>query len=488
MKGSAMTQTVRVRFPPSPTGFLHIGGVRTALFNWLYARHCGGVFVLRIEDTDRTRSTEESIQVILESLQWLGLDWDEGPYRQTDRLAIYQVHAHRLLEEGKAYYCYCSPQELQERREAALRRGAPLRYDRRCRDLQHPPAGRTPAIRIKAPLEGQTRFVDLIHGELTFDNSELDDLIILRSDGSPTYNFAVVVDDVTMQITHVIRGDDHIPNTPRQILIYQALDYPLPQFGHVSMILGSDKGRLSKRHGATSVLAYRDLGYLPEALLNYLARLGWAHGDQEIFSKEELIEQFSLAEVNRAAAIFSPDKLLWLSAHYLRMLPSERLIHELLPHLLREGIVKSLDEVDHTYLARAVDSVRERSKTLVEMARWLRFYFTDPVIYDDKAAAKFLTAETAPLIAKLVQALEGLPVFDEASIEQVFQQLLAESGLNLGAIAQPARVALTGGTVSPGIYEVMAILGRDRVLGRLRHGLEWIVSRTNRDAKAWYSG
>ncbi len=472
-----MTQTVRVRFPPSPTGHLHIGGVRTALFNWLYARHHGGVFVLRIEDTDRTRSTEESIEAILEGLQWLGLDWDEGPYRQTERLAVYQAHAYRLLEAGKAYYCYCSPQELQERREAALRRGESPRYDRRCRDLPQPPAGGTPAIRLKAPLQGQTRFVDLIHGELTFDNSELDDLIILRSDGTPTYNFAVVVDDVTMQITHVIRGDDHIPNTPRQILIYHALDYPLPQFGHVSMILGSDKGRLSKRHGATSVLAYREMGYLPEALLNYLARLGWAHGDQEIFTKEELIAQFSLAELNKAAAIFNPEKLLWLNAHYLRTLPSERLIQELIPHLMREGVVKSPDEIDRAYLARAIDSVRERSKTLVEMVQWLRFYFAEPIVYDNKAAAKFLTVDTAPWVAKLIRALEGLPAFDAAAIEQVFQQLLAESGLKLGDIAQPARVALTGGTVSPGIYEVMAILGRERVLSRLCQAMDWIARR-----------
>jgi glutamyl-tRNA synthetase len=451
--------------------------VRTALFNWLYARHHGGVFILRIEDTDRTRSTEESIQLILEGLTWLGLDWDEGPHRQTERLAIYQTHAYRLLEAGKAYRCYCSPQELQERREEALRRGESPRYNRRCRDLQQPPAGRTPAIRLKAPLEGQTRFDDLIHGDLTFENSELDDLIILRSDGTPTYNFAVVVDDVTMHVTHVIRGDDHIPNTPRQILIYHALNYPLPQFGHVSMILGADKGRLSKRHGATSVLAYREMGYLPEALLNYLARLGWAHGDQEIFTREELIAQFSLAEVNKAAAVFDPDKLLWLNAHYLRTLPSERLIHELLPHLIREGMVKSPDEVDHAYLARAIESVRERSKTLLEMAQWLRFYFADHIIYDDKAAAKFFTTETAPLLVRLMQALEGLPVFDETSIQQVFQQLLAASGLKLGDIAQPARVALTGGTVSPGIYEVMAILGRERVLGRLRQATDWIASR-----------
>jgi glutamyl-tRNA synthetase len=283
-----------------------------------------------------------------------------------------------------------------------------------------------------------------------------------------------------MQITHVIRGDDHIPNTPRQILIYQALDYPLPQFGHVSMILGSDKGRLSKRHGATSVLAYREMGYLPEAVLNYLARLGWAHGDQEIFTTEELIAQFSLAELNKAAAIFNPEKLLWLNAHYLRTLPSERLIHELLPHMSRAGVVKSAEEVDRSYLARTVDSVRERSKTLVEMTQWLRFYFTDQVIYESKAAAKFLTAETAVLLTKLVQALEGLSSFDEASIERVFQALLAELGLKLGDIAQPARVALTGGTVSPGIHEVMAILGRERVLGRLRQALDWIASSAAR--------
>jgi glutamyl-tRNA synthetase len=475
-----MTQMVRVRFPPSPTGHLHIGGVRTALFNWLYARHYQGVFVLRIEDTDRTRSTEESIQAILEGLRWLGLDWDEGPYRQTDRLAIYQEHAHRLLEESWAYRCYCAPHELQERRQEALRRGENPRYDRRCRDLSQPPPDRQPAIRLKAPLEGQTQFVDLIHGELTFDNSELDDLIILRSDGTPTYNFAVVVDDVTMRITHVIRGDDHIPNTPRQILIYQALDYPLPQFGHVPMILGADKGRLSKRHGATSVLAYREMGYLPEALLNYLARLGWAHGDQEIFTREELIQHFSLTEINRAAAVFNPEKLLWLNAHYLRELPSDRLIQELLPHLARGGIVKAPEEVDRAYLARAIDSVRERSKTLVEMAQWLRFYFADHIIYDEKAAVKFLTPAVAPLLTTLVRRLQDLPTFDQGAIEQVFQEIMAEQGLNLGAIAQPARVALTGGTVSPGIHEVMAILGRERVLSRLRSALEWIVSRGSR--------
>jgi glutamyl-tRNA synthetase len=448
----------------------------------LFARHHGGVFVLRIEDTDRSRSTEESIQAILEGLRWLGLDWDEGPYRQTERLAIYQAHAHRLLDEGKAYRCYCSPQELQERRAEALRRGESPRYDRRCRDLAQPPPGRTPAIRLKAPLEGQTRFVDLIHGELAFDNSELDDLIILRSDGTPTYNFAVVVDDVTMRITHVIRGDDHIPNTPRQILIYEALDYPLPQFGHVPMILGADKGRLSKRHGATSVLAYRDMGYLPEALLNYLARLGWAHGDQEIFTKAELIQHFSLEEINKAAAVFNQEKLEWLNAHYLRTLPAERLLPELLPHLLREGLVKRPEEVDRAYLARAVDSVRERSKTLVEMARWLRFYLIDHVIYDERAAAKFLTPATAPLLRALSQRLAALQSFDEAAIERVFQDLIAEQGLKLGDIAQPARVALTGGTVSPGIHEVMAILGRDRVLSRLRSALDWIASRAGRGA------
>src|ERR671923_2520410 len=330
-----MTQTVRVRFPPSPTGHLHIGGVRTALFNWLYARHCGGVFVLRMEDTDRTRSTEESIQVILESLTWLGIDWDEGPYRQTERLAIYQAHASRLVEEGKAYYCYCSPQELQERRAEALRRGESPRYDRRCRDLPYPPTDRKPAIRLKAPLEGQTRFVDLIHGELTFENSELDDLIILRSDDAPAYNFAVVVDDVTMQITHVIRGDDHVPNTPRQILIYQALDYPLPHFGHVPMILGADKGRLSKRHGATSILAYRDMGYLPEALVNYLARLGWSFGDQEIFTLKELIEKFSFENVQKSSAVFNPDKLLWVNAHHIRHGDPKRIAELLVPFLNR---------------------------------------------------------------------------------------------------------------------------------------------------------
>jgi len=477
-----MTTTVRVRFPPSPTGFLHIGGVRTALFNWLYARHHGGAFILRMEDTDRTRSTEESIQAILEGLRWLGLDWDEGPYRQTDRLAIYQAHAYRLLQAGKAYRCYCAPQELQQRREEALRRGESPGYDRRCRDLPHPPTDLPCAIRLKAPLEGQTRFTDLIHGEVTFENTELDDLIILRSEGTPTYNFAVVVDDVTMRITHVIRGDDHIPNTPRQILLYQALEFALPQFGHVSMILGADKGRLSKRHGATSILAYRDMGYLPEAMLNYLARLGWAHGDQEIFTREELIRHFDLSEINRAAAVFNPEKLLWLNAHYLRVMPAEALIPALVPHLVREGVVKAPEELDHAYLARALNSVRERSKTLVEMARWLRFYFADHIIYDEKAAAKFLTPEAAQLLTTLIRALESLQTFDAAAIEGVFQRIMAEEHVQLGTVAQPARVALTGGTVSPGIYDIIAILGRERVLARLRSAVEWITTRATGEA------
>lgn len=469
-----MTQTVRVRFPPSPTGFLHLGGVRTALFNWLYARHHKGVFVLRIEDTDRTRSTEESIQAILEGLRWLGLDWDEGPYRQTERLAMYQAHAYRLLEEGKAYHCYCSPEALQQRREEAIRHGESPRYDRRCRDRQTPPLNMKPAIRLKAPLEGQTRFADLVHGELIFENSALDDLIILRSDGTPTYNFAVVVDDVSMQITHVIRGDDHVPNTPRQILIYQGLDSPLPQFAHVSMILGADKGRLSKRHGATSILAYRDMGYLPEAMLNYLARLGWAHGDQEVFTKAELVEHFSLSEINRAAAVFNEEKLLWLNAHYLRTLSSERLVTDLLPHLQREGVVK--DNVDRAYVGRALDSVRERCKTLVEMAQWLRCYFVEHISYADKAGEKFLTPNTSALLARLIRYLESATEFNTTSIEEAFRRVMEEEGVKLGMVAQPARVALTGGTVSPGIHDVMAILGRDRVLARLQSAMEWIAS------------
>ncbi|RMF86958.1 MAG: glutamate--tRNA ligase [Nitrospinota bacterium] len=474
-----MNTQVRVRFAPSPTGHLHIGGVRTALFNWLFARNQGGVFILRIEDTDRSRSTEEFIAAIIEGLRWLELDWDEGPYRQTERLALYQEHAHKLLEAGKAYYCYCSPEELEQRRQEAIKRGESPRYDRRCRERKDIPAGITPAIRLKAPLEGETTYHDLVYGPITFANAQLDDLIILRSDGTPTYNFCVVVDDVTMRISHVIRGDDHINNTPRQILIYQALEYPLPQFAHVPIILGPDKSRLSKRHGATSILAYRDMGYLPEAMINYLVRLGWSHGDQEIFSREELIKYFSLEQIHKSAAIFNPEKLLWLNSHYIKTIDESRLIALVRPFLEREGIVSPGQEIEETFLRRVVASLRERAKTLVELAQFSRFYFGQEVSYEEKAARKFLRPEVKPLLQRLITALKAAPDFSEASIEQAFQQVITAEGVKLGKVAQPARVALTGGTVSPSIYEIISIIGRERVLHRLQKAIDYIESTEN---------
>ncbi|MBI5182095.1 MAG: glutamate--tRNA ligase [Nitrospirae bacterium] len=459
--------TVRVRFAPSPTGYLHIGGVRTALFNYLFARHNKCKFILRIEDTDRSRSTEESINAIIEGMKWLGLDWDEGPFRQTDRLNIYKEYAEKLLSEGKAYYCYCTPEELEQRRKEALAKGAVPKYDGRCRELKEPPADRKPAIRFKTPKEGQIIVDDLIKGRVVFDNIQLDDLIIMRSDGIPTYNFTVVIDDATMGITHVIRGDDHLNNTPRQVNIYNALGYPIPKFGHLPMILGSDKTRLSKRHGATSVMAYKEMGYLPEAMINYLVRLGWSYKDEEIFSIEGLIEKFSLESVGKAAAVFNPEKLLWLNSHYINVGDPNRLAKLLMPFLINEGIIKTEEDVDIDYLARAVASLKERNRTLVELANSARYFLTDDIKWDEKAVAKFLTPENKLLLKELIERLKKVEPFNHVEIEKAFNELKDEKGLKLGQIAQPCRVAITGSTVSPGIFEVIEIIGKDRIIKRL---------------------
>ena len=361
------TGNVRVRFAPSPTGALHIGGVRTALFNWLYARHYKGTFILRIEDTDQTRSTDESIKIILDGMKWIGLDWDEGPYRQTERMNVYREHVDRLLKAGKAYFCYCTPEELEARRKKALAEGRPPKYDRKCRSLTAPVPGRTPAVRFLSSDEGQTIVRDLIRGAVTFENQQLDDLIIQRSDGFPTYNFAVVVDDVTMKISHVIRGDDHLNNTPRQIQLYHALGYEAPEFAHLPMILGPDKTKLSKRHGATAVTEYIDLGYLPEALVNYLARLGWSHGDQEIFTQQELVGNFSFENVGKAPSVFNPEKLLWLNHHYIQQADPERLAGLVLDLLKKDKIIDAENEPDLDWLRKLVTILTERSHTLVEM-------------------------------------------------------------------------------------------------------------------------
>ncbi|MGD0625521.1 MAG: glutamate--tRNA ligase [Thermodesulfobacteriota bacterium] len=461
-----MSQVI-LRFAPSPTGFLHIGGARTALFNWLFARNQRGKFILRIEDTDQVRSTRESIDAILESMTWLGLDWDEGPIYQTDRLPIYREHVERLLREGKAYPCYCSPEELEEKRQRALQEKRKPKYDGHCRNLKAPLPVRAPAIRFKAPQQGITVLHDLIKGTIEFDNAELDDLIIQRSDGWPTYNFSAVVDDATMSITHVIRGDDHVNNTPRQILLYEALGYPLPQFAHVPMILGADKARLSKRHGATSVMAYKEMGFLPQALVNYLVRLGWSYGDQEVFSREELVEKFSLENIGKSAAVFNTEKLLWLNGLYIRQQKPEILAELLLPFLETRGLKpRSL-----AWLTEVTKTLQERSKTLVEMADQAEFYFRGDFDFDEKAAKKHLTQNIKEPLEMLVAKIESSPELNEKGLEEIFQEIVSLRGIKLGTLAQAVRVALTGKAASPGIYEVMKILGKDEALKRLSRAL-----------------
>ena len=462
--------TVRTRFAPSPTGDLHIGGARTALFNWLLARHTGGAFILRIEDTDVARSTQESIQVILDAMTWLGLDWDEGPFYQTERLSLYRDMADQLVIKGKAYRCYCLPEELEAKREAAMKAGLKPKYDRTCLQRKTSFPDQPFAIRFFSPDEGKTVVEDLIQGRVEFDNSELDDLIILRSDGLPTYNFSVVVDDVTMNITHVVRGNDHLNNTPRQIQIYQALGCSLPKFGHVPMILGPDKKKLSKRHGAQSVMEYQKMGYLPQGVVNYLVRLGWSYGDQEEFTLKELIEKFTLEAVGKSAAAINPGKLDWLNSQYIKRMETDELTKKVLPFIEAKGY--SVTDTD--LLKRAVFSLRERSKTLVEMADLSEFYFCEEIIYDDEAAKKFLKGESMVIFEEVIGSLSEEAILKKESNHLLIQRLSESRHEPLVKIAQPLRVALTGRTASPPIDEVMEALGRERVIQRLKKAMEYI--------------
>lgn len=457
---------LRLRFAPSPTGTLHVGGARTALFNYLLARKEGGTFVLRIEDTDTERSTRESVDAILQAMNWLGLSYDEGPYYQSERFDLYRAKVAQLLEEGHAYRCYCTPEELEAKRNAAMEAGGKPRYDGTCRNRTDRPDAPS-VVRFKSPQEGVTTFVDRIKGSISVDNGELDDLIIQRTDGTPTYNFVVVIDDAEMRIGLVIRGDDHINNTPRQIPIFRALGYPVPEFAHVPMILGADKKRLSKRHGATSVMAYREQGYLPEAMVNYLVRLGWSHGDEEIFSMAELVEKFSLDSVGKSAGVFNPDKLLWLNEHYIKTGDPERLAGLLTDHLLRRGI----NPAGGPNLAAVVASLQDRAKTLEEMADSAAFYFQAPESYDPAASGKFLTADKRPVLELLIDRLGTVEAFNLEGVESAFQEVMAETGLKLGKIGPSVRVALTGGTTSPSIYDVIVVLGRDETVRRLRRVL-----------------
>ena len=470
---------VRVRFAPSPTGFLHIGGVRTALFNWLFARHEGGTFILRIEDTDRDRSTDEAIQVILDGLKWTGLNWDEGPFRQTDRLELYRERAMDLLKRKLAYWCVCTPDELEARRKEAQAKGESIKYDGRCRNREiSDPAGPA-ALRFLTPQEGQTVVNDLIKGQIVFDNTVMDDLIILRSNGYPTYNFSVVVDDGLMNISHVIRGDDHVNNTPRQVPLFSALGFAVPQFAHMPMILGSDKTRLSKRHGATSVLAYKEMGYLPEALINYLVRLGWSHGDQEIFSLQEMVELFDLKHVQASAAVFNPEKLRWVNAQYIRSSDPKRVAEALMPFLQSAGY-------DHAALARIpggaealIPPLRERSETLLDIVQGAVPYLVEPMTMEEEAANKHLIPTIAPILNEFADQVEAAEGFSKETLEHILHGLIERQGLKMGKVAQPLRVALTGRTVSPGIFEVMALLGKERSLQRIRAGVERAIHFKN---------
>jgi len=460
--------TIVTRFAPSPTGYLHIGGARTAIFNWLLARHHGGRFILRIEDTDLVRSNADMTQSILDAMAWLGLDHDGEITYQSQRFDIYNQYIDKLLETGHAYWCSCTPEEVEAMREEARAHGRKPKYSGRCRERGLGP-GPGRVVRLKAPVTGATVVDDMVKGSVCFDNAELDDMVLRRPDGSPTYNMAVVVDDATMGVTHIIRGDDHLNNTPRQILIYNALGLPLPRFGHVPMILGPDKKKLSKRHGATAVMEYESEGLLPEAMLNGLVRLGWAHGDQEIFSREELVALFSADNLGSSAAVFDKAKLLWLNAHYIKESPVSRL------SVLLNGFLESRGYPSQNleYLAGVVPLLQPRAQTLVEMADKAECFVVadEALVYDTKAVEKFLTAETKEHLAAVTALLEALPTFDQPSMETAVQGYLDTTGIKFKLLAQPLRVAITGATASPGLFETMAVMGRRRVLTRLGRAL-----------------
>jgi len=473
MNTEIKNKLIVTRFPPSPTGYLHVGNARTAIFNWLYARHMKGKFILRIEDTDTERSTQEAIDAIFQALEWLGIDWDEGPYYQTQRLEIYNDYLERLINCDRAYYCTCTPEDLEAMRRSAMASGGKPKYDGTCRNKRLPKTEGA-VVRFKAPLSGTTVVEDVIKGNIVFQNEELDDFILCRSGGIPTYNYAVVIDDITMQVNTVIRGDDHVMNTPKQILLYHALECPLPIFGHVPMVLGKDKSRFSKRHGAVSVSAYRDKGYLPEAMLNYLVRLGWSHGDQEFFTRRELIEVFDLAHIGRSAGVFDPEKLLALNADHIRATPPDKLEEPLKPFLKRHGI----EVKDSARLQKIVETLHARSKTLEEMAESALFYFADQIAYEEKAAKKFLNPAAAESLQLMIDQFEKLKEFSEENLENAFKAVVDRTGLKLGQIAQPVRVALTGKTASPGIFEVSAILGKDKVISRLQKAIRYIKGQS----------
>lgn len=459
---------VRTRFAPSPTGYLHIGGARTALFSWLYARKHGGQFILRIEDTDRERSSEASVQAILDGMEWLGLDYDEGPYFQTQRMARYREIIQQLLDNGHAYRCYCSKEELETMRAEQMARKEKPRYNGRYRDFAGtPPEGIKPVIRFKNPLEGAVVINDLIKGKVVVQNSELDDLIIARSDGTPTYNLTVVVDDMDMGITHAIRGDDHLNNAPRQINILNALGAESPIYAHVPMILGEDGKRLSKRHGAVSVMQYKEDGFLPEALVNYLVRLGWSHGDQEIFSREEMIELFDLKDVNKAASTFNPKKLLWMNEQYLKSTASEKIAEALRGKF-------DFETTNGSALTAVIDALRDRSKTLNDMAKSVRYFYLDPQEYDEQAVSKHFNETALKVFQNLQSRFADIDDWTADTLKQAVKDQAESLGLRMGQVGMPLRVAITGGTDSPDIGLTLELIGKKAVLRRLKNAAESI--------------
>ena len=468
MKNDAFSnQKIRVRFAPSPTGYLHVGGARVALFNYLLAKQQGGTFILRIEDTDRERSTQAAVDAILEGMQWLGLTWDEGPFYQTQRTDLYKKMIQKLLDEKKAYPCYCTPEELEDMRAKLLAAGKKPKYDRRCKGKPFD-ASKPHTIRFEIP-EGRTVVQDLVKGDISFENEEIEDLIIARSDGFPTYNFVVVVDDMDMGITHVIRGDDHVNNTPKQILLGKALGYEVPKFAHLPMILGEDKQKLSKRHGATSVIVYKDMGYFPHALLNFLVRLGWSHKDQEIFSMQEMIEKFDIEHIGSSAGVFNTEKLLWLNQHYMKTNPYEEVLAGV-EHFVKIPESKKNDP----HLKETIDALRDRAKTLDEMAKMAMFYIDDNFETSKEDIIKHVPKAMIEPLKMFVAELTALENFNHDTIGETFKKVLAATNLKMKDLGQCLRIILTGAEFSPGMYKVVEILGKDRTVARINRAISLI--------------
>jgi glutamyl-tRNA synthetase len=476
---------IRVRMAPSPSGFLHVGTARTTIYNWLFARHHEGQFILRIEDTDPSRSSREMIDAILEALRWLGLDWDEGPYYQSDRTELYQKYARQLLESGKGYYCFCSPKELEEKRKQAVEAKADWKYDRTCLRLSEAEKenkmreGLPKAVRLLVP-EGETEFSDLVYGDLKKENKELDDLVILRSDGTATYNFACVVDDLDMRMTHVIRGNDHIANTFKQVLIYDALGLTPPKFAHIPLILGKDKAKISKRHGAVSVMDYKEQGFLRQAFVNYLALLGWSpKDDREILSTQQMIELFTIEAVNAANPVFDKEKLEWMNGEYIRASDDEKLLDLALPFLIRENLVtEETAKQKREWLLKYISLFKPRAKTLREFAVQGKYFFTFDYHYEEKAASKyFASAETADRLSAYADRLSGLDSYEKQEIEQALRGLADEMGIKPAALIHPVRLATSGTSTGPPLFDMLELLGREEVVKRIRKAIETIQNK-----------